>query len=73
MIKLIKNIYSSDLKYIFWHLKFTFEHSKNTKYDKDMYDILFRRIGIRRNIKNSVLYIFNDFNFYIDIIDVFGK
>ena len=64
-----KKFNSSDLRYIFWHLKFVFEHSKNSKYDKDMSNILFRRIGIRRNIKKCVLYINNDFNFYIDIID----
>ena len=64
-----KKFNSSDLKYIFWHLKFVFEHSKNSKYDKDMSNILFRRIGIKRNIKKSVLFISNDFNFYIDIID----
>ena len=60
-----------DLKFIFLHLKFVFEYSKNNKYEKDMSNILLRRIGIWRNIINKVLLLKNDFKFYIDIIDEF--
>ena len=60
-----------DLKFIFLHLKFVFEYSKNNKYEKDMSNILLRRIGIWRNIINRILLLKNDFKFYIDIIDEF--
>ena len=66
-----KGIKTRDLKFIFFHLKFVFEYSKNRKYEKDMSNILFRRIGIGRNIKNRVLLIKDDFKFYFDIIDEF--
>ena len=61
----------SDLKCTFWYLKFLFEYSKNTKYEKNMLNILFRRIVIRRDIKRRIININNDFRFYTDIIDEF--
>ena len=36
-----------------------------------MSNILFRRIGIWRNIKERVFSLKNDFKFYLDIIDEF--
>ena len=66
-----KGIKTSDLKFIFFHLKFVFQNSKNNKYEKDMSNILFRRIGIWRNIKERVFSLKNDFKFYLDIIDEF--
>ena len=48
-----------------------FEYSKNTKYEKDMSNALFKRIAILRNINNRILKINKDFNFYLDIIDEF--
>ena len=66
-----KGIKTRDLKFIFLHLKFVFQNSKNNKYEKDMSNILFRRIGIWRNIKKRVFSLKNDFKFYLDIIDEF--
>ena len=66
-----KGIKTRDLKFIFLHLKFVFQNSKNNKYEKDMSNILFRRIGIWRNIKERVFSLKNDFKFYLDIIDEF--
>ena len=66
-----KGIKTRDLKFIFFHLKFVFQNSKNNKYEKDMSNILFRRIGIWRNIKKRVFSLKNDFKFYLDIIDEF--
>lgn len=66
-----KRINNMDLNFIFWHLKFVFEYSKNTKYEKDMSNILFRRLCIMRKIKERIINIKNDFDFYIDIIDKF--
>ena len=64
-----KRINTLDLKFIFLHLKFVFEHSKNTKYEKNMCNILFRRLAIWRNIYKRILQIKEDFNFYLNIID----
>ena len=61
----------SDIKCIFFHLKFVFKYSKNTKYEKNMSNVLFRRIAIRRNIREKVLLIKDNFNFYLDIIEEF--
>ena len=66
-----KGITTRDVKFIFFHLKFVFEYSKNRKYEKDMSNILFIRIGIWRNIKNKVRFIKDDFKFYLEIIDEF--
>ena len=62
----------SYLKCIFWHLKFVFEFSKNTKYEKNISNTLFRRIGIRQgNVIKRVLKLKKDFKFYIEVIDEF--
>ena len=66
-----KGITTRDIKFIFFHLKFVFEYSKNRKYEKDMSNILFARIAIWRNIKNRVRFIKDDFKFYLEIIDEF--
>ena len=66
-----KGINTLDIKFIFLHLKFVFEYSKNSKYEKDMSNILFRRIAIWRNIQKRILRINEDFNFYLNIIDEF--
>ena len=68
-----KKLSPVDLKCIFFHLKFVFEYSKNTKYDKNMSNNLLRRIGIKRKIKVRVLKIKNNFEFYLDIINEFLK
>ena len=60
-----------NVKFTFYYLKYVFEYSKNTKYEKDMSNALFKRIAIRRNINNRILKINKDFNFYLDIIDEF--
>lgn len=64
-----KNIIN--VKFTFYYLKYVFEYSKNTKYEKDMSNALFKRIAILRNINNRILKINKDFNFYLDIIDEF--
>ena len=64
-----KNIIN--VKFTFYYLKYVFEYSKNTKYEKDMSNTLFKRIAILRNINKRILKINKDFNFYLDIIDEF--
>ena len=66
-----KSISTNDITFIFLHLKFVFEYSKNTKYEKDMSNSLFRRIAIRRNIYKRILKIKSNFTFYLKIIDEF--
>ena len=61
----------SDIKCIFFHLKFVFKYSKNTKYEKNMSNVLFRRTAIRKNIREKVLLIKDNFNFYLDTIEEF--
>ena len=64
-----RRINTLDLKFIFFHLKFVFENSKNNKYEKNMCNILFRRIAIWRKIYKRILQIKSDFNFYLSVID----
>ena len=64
-----KGFKARDLKFIFLHLKFVFEYSKNNKYEKDMTNILFRRIIIWRNIRKRILILKSQFKFYQDIIE----
>ena len=64
-----KRINTFDIKFIFLNLKFVFEYSKNTQYEKNMCNILFKRIAIRRNIYKRILQIKDDFNFYFNVID----
>ena len=64
------------IKFIFYYLKFIFEYSKNTKYEKDMVNHLFTSLNKHLNIKrkfsslifNNDEYIFYDniFNMYIN-------
>jgi glycosyltransferase involved in cell wall biosynthesis len=60
-----------NVKFTFYYLKYVFEYSKNTKYEKDMSNVLFRRIGKWRKIKERVINIKNDYDFYLDVIDKF--
>ena len=60
-----------NVKFTFYYLKYVFEYSKNTKYEKDMSNALFKRIAIWRNINKRILKINKDFNFYLDIINEF--
>ena len=64
-----KKINTLDLKFIFFHLKFVFEYSKNTKYEKNMCNILLRRLAIWRNIYKRILQVKDDFEFYLNVID----
>jgi hypothetical protein len=62
------------LKFIFYYLKFIFEYSKNTKYEKDMVNHLFTSLNKRLNIKSKFLsLIFNndDYIFYDNIFNMY--
>jgi hypothetical protein len=62
------------LKFIFYYLKFIFEYSKNTKYEKDMVNHLFTSLNKGLNIKSKFLsLIFNndDYIFYDNIFNMY--
>ena len=66
-----KSFNIKNIKWIFYHLKIVFDYTKNNSFEKDMFNILFRRIVIWRNIKERILLIKNDFDFYSNLIDTF--
>ena len=63
------------MKFIFVLLKIVFENSKNTKLEKDMFNLLFTKltnnINIEYNLKN--LSIKSNYNFYYEIINKYLK
>ena len=67
----IKGFTSNTIKFIFIHLKIVFEYSKNTFFEKNMFNILFRRLVIRKYIINRIKLMKNDLKFYLDAINIF--
>ena len=61
--------YDEKMRFIFIHLKFVFENTKNNKYEKDMANCLFSRLFIL--LENDFNLIRKDFKFYIDIINMY--
>ena len=63
------------IKCIFIHLKEVFEFSRNTFYEKNMFNELFTRIVIRKSIGKSIIkrkkFLKANLKFYIDSIDTF--
>jgi glycosyltransferase involved in cell wall biosynthesis len=60
------------IKYIFIYFKIIFEFTKNTKYEKDMANLLFTILNKAFNIlKNSYYANRKDFNFYNEIIKLY--
>lgn len=63
----------NNMKFSFIHLMNVFNFSKNTRYEKDMTNEIFKRLIYEKRIKNK-LYLFNkEFNFFISAIDVINK
>ena len=67
-IKPTKN-YDEKMRFIFLHLKIVFENTKNNKYEKDMTNSLFKRLY--NFLKDDFYLIKKDFNFYLDIINIY--
>jgi glycosyltransferase involved in cell wall biosynthesis len=63
------------IKFFFIILKFFFDYSKNTKYEKDMLNLVFTPLYKSFNIENNFAYLSSkeDLNFYYDIINLFLK
>ena len=61
------------MKFIFIFLKIVFENTKNTKYEKDMFNLLFTQLNDNFNIINRLnnLSINSKYYFYYEIIKIF--
>ena len=69
-----KNYYNfNNMKFSFIHIMNVFNYTKNTKYEKDMTNEIFKRLIYRKKIKNR-LHLFNkEFNFFISAIDILNN
>jgi len=65
----IKGFKPETLKFVFIHLKIVFEFSKNSIFEKNMFNVLFRRLVIR-NLKRIKI-IKNDSEFLLNAINSF--
>ena len=77
-ISITNNIFKLEqtrIKYIFIYLKLIFEYSKNTKYEKDMANLLFTRLNEKNNIIKflSKTISLDDYKFYNIIIKMYLK
>ena len=61
------------MKFVFVFLKIVFEYTKNTKYEKDMFNLLFTQLNNNFNInyRLNILSINSKYSFYYDIIIMF--
>ena len=59
----------NNMKFSFIHLMNVFNYSKNTRYEKDMTNEIFKRLIYSKRIKNRLNLFSKEFNFFINIID----
>ena len=61
------------MKFVFVFLKIVFEYTKNTKYEKDMFNLLFTQLNNNFNINYRLnnLSIKSKYSFYYEIINIF--
>ena len=63
------------LKFIFFYLKFIFEFSKNTKFEKDManhlFTSLYKKLYITKELSSSLFFNSNQFSFYDNVINMY--
>ena len=72
--KIMFKISDLKLKFIFIFLKFIFLYTKNTKYEKDMFNLLFTQMNREFNIKMKLNNLsINKYFFYYEIINMFLK
>ena len=66
------NGFNSDtIKFIFIHLKLVFLYSKNTFYEKNMFNVLFRRLLIRKININRIKLMKGNVKFFNEAINMF--
>ena len=71
---IIKNLFKISkirIKFIFIYLKLIFQYSKNTKFEKDMANLLLSIIIKRFDILTNIFIPHHDFKFYNDVIKLF--
>lgn len=61
--------FDEKVRFVFIHLKFAFENSKNNKFEKDMINCLFKRLY--KIIGDDFKLITKDFQFYSNIINMY--
>ena len=61
------------MKFVFVFLKIVFEYTKNTKYEKDMFNLLFTQLNDNFNINYRLNNLSNNskYSFYYEIIIIF--
>ena len=59
------------IKFLFVHLKIVFEFSKNTIFEKNMFNAIFKRLVIKTKIINKTNLMKNDSKFYLNHINIF--
>ena len=71
--KNLDKIYDLRLKFIFYIWNFIFENSKNTKFEKDMFNLFFIKLNKKFNIGNQLKSapVNHDLNFYLKILKIF--
>ena len=62
-----------NIKFSFIHIIYVFLYSKNSKYEKDMTNEIFKRLIIKKRIKDRLSLINKEYNFFIDIINILNE
>ena len=60
----------NNIKFSFIHLMYVFKYSKNTKYEKDMTNEIFKRLIYKKRIIKRLQLLNKEHNFFIDIINI---
>ena len=63
----------NNIKFSFIHIMNVFNYSKNTKYEKDMTNEIFKRLIYDKGIKNRLSLINKEFTFFIDAINILNE
>ena len=66
-----KGFNPNTIKFIFIHLKLVFDFSQNNPYEKNMFNVLFKRLVIRKSINKRLKLMKQNLKFYIDTINLF--
>ena len=67
----IKGFSSDTIKCIFIYLKVVFEFTKNSLYEKNMFNVLFKRLVIRKYIIKRIKLMKSNINFFVKTIEMF--
>ena len=63
----------NNIKYSFIHIMNVFNYSKNTKYEKDMTNEIFKRLIYKKRIKDRLSLLNREFKFFIEIINILNE